>query len=50
MDEIRRDVSLRVNTNELLETRQNLTGQLDTKVELQEVQNALNECQADIVK
>lgn len=34
LDEIRRDVSLRVNSNELLETRQNLTGQLDTKVDL----------------
>jgi len=34
----------------LLETKAALTGQLDSKVELEEVQNALNECQTDIVR
>jgi len=41
---------MRVNSTELIDTRTNLAGQLDTKVDLIEVQNALNECQADIVK
>ena len=50
IERLRQDVSLRVNTNELLETKEVLSGQLDSKVELEEVQSALNECQTDIVK
>lgn len=51
MEEIRRDLGQRVATNEeLMATRSNLVGQLDTKVDLSEVQTALNECQTDIVK
>ena len=44
MEEIRRDVVSRISSQELAETKHNLSGQLDTKVDLQEVQNALNEC------
>ena len=40
----------RVNGDDLLETKEVLVGQLDTKVDLEEVQGALNECQQDIVK
>ena len=50
MEEIRRELMQRVGTEELMATRSNLAGQLDTKVDLNEVQSALNECQADIVK
>lgn len=50
IERLRQDVSLRVNTNDLLETKEVLSGQLDSKVELEEVQSALNECQTDIVK
>ena len=50
IERLRQDVSLRVNTNDLLETKEALSGQLDSKVELEEVQSALNECQTDIVK
>jgi hypothetical protein len=34
---------------ELLETKSNFIGQLEAKVDLKEVQGALNECQNDIV-
>ena len=50
MEELRSDVTNRANTTELLETRQSLVGQLNSKVDLNEVQNALNECQQDIVR
>lgn len=50
IEEIRRELGQRVGTEELIATRSNLAGQLDTKVDLNEVQTALNECQADIVK
>ena len=39
-----------VTSEELMATRSNIVGQLDTKVDLSEVQTALNECQTDIVK
>jgi len=50
MEQLRRDVSMRVNSTELMDTKTNLTGMLNNKVDVAEVQNALNECQADIVK
>ena len=50
MEEVRRELGQRVATEELMATRSNLAGQLDTKVDLLEVQSALNECQTDIVK
>ena len=50
MQSIRHEVAHRVGGAELLETKEFLAGQLDSKVELDEVQNALNECQSDIVR
>lgn len=50
IEDVKREVMSRVDTTELLETKTNLAGMLDGKVDLLEVQNALNECQADIVK
>lgn len=37
MEEIRRELGQRVATEELMATRNNLAGQLDTKVDLSEV-------------
>lgn len=37
MEEIRRELGQRVATEELMATRSNLAGQLDTKVDLSEV-------------
>ena len=50
MEDLRRDVSMRVNSTELMDTKTNFAGMLNNKVDIAEVQNALNECQADIVK
>ena len=50
IDLIRRDVAHRANNDELMQTKEHLTGQLNGKVDLEEVQNALNECQNDIVR
>lgn len=50
IEDVKREVNSRVNTTELLETKSNFAGMLDGKVDLLEVQNALNECQTDIVK
>ena len=50
IDLIRRDVAHRANNDELMQTKEHLTGQLNGKVDLEEVQTALNECQNDIVR
>lgn len=50
MELLKREMSQRANCAELIETRSNLVGQLESKVDLHEVQAALNDCQADIVK
>ena len=46
---IRREIGDKAPTVELLETKSNFITQLESKVDLKEVQNALNDCQADIV-
>ena len=46
---IRREIGDKAPTVELLETKTNFIGQLEAKVDLKEVQNALNDCQNDIV-
>lgn len=50
LEQIRQEIAERVNGNDLLETKEVLVNQLDAKVDLEEVQGALNECQSDIVK
>lgn len=50
IDLIRHDVAHRANNDELMQTKEHLTGQLNGKVDLEEVQTALNECQNDIVR
>ena len=50
IDLIRRDVAHRANNDELMQTKEHFTGQLNGKVDLEEVQTALNECQNDIVR
>jgi hypothetical protein len=44
MEDLRRDVSMRVNSTELMDTKTNFAGMLNNKVDIAEVQNALNEC------
>ena len=39
LEDVRREICLRVGCNELLETKTDLTGQLNAKVDLEEVQN-----------
>lgn len=50
MSHLKHELVERVPKNELQETKTNLLGQLQGKVELNEVQTALNECQEDIVQ
>ena len=50
IEHLRRDVAEKVPTVELLETKSNFIGQLESKVELNEVQSALSDCQQDIVQ
>jgi len=47
---MRRDIAEKAPAVELLETKTGFVGQLESKVELDEVQNALTECQKDIVQ
>ena len=49
LEVIRREIGDKAPTLELLETKSNFIGQLEAKVDLKEVQGALNECQNDIV-
>jgi len=49
LEVIRREIADKAPTLELLETKSNFIGQLEAKVDLKEVQNALNDCQNDIV-
>jgi len=49
LEVIRREIGDKAPTLELLETKSNFIGQLEAKVNLKEVQGALNECQNDIV-
>ncbi len=49
LEVIRREIADKAPTLELLETKSNFIGQLEAKVDLKEVQGALNECQNDIV-
>ena len=51
IDLVRRDLQDRaVLINDLEQTKSNLVDQLETKVDLNEVQSALNECQNDIIQ
>ena len=47
---MRRDLIDKCNVSELLEAKSKIYTQLEVKVELKEVQNALNECQNEIVE
>jgi hypothetical protein len=49
LDFIRRDMNDRVPVTDLEQTKTRLADQIESKVELNEVQTALNECQKDIV-
>jgi hypothetical protein len=49
LEVLRREVADKAPTLELIETKSNFIGQLESKVDLKEVQSALNECQCDIV-
>lgn len=44
MERLRRDMTDKCNINELLELKSKIYAQLEGKVELKEVQQALNEC------
>lgn len=48
MDRIRRDTAERANANEVAEMLAKITTTLEAKVDLREVQQALNDCQSDI--
>ena len=50
IEHLRRDIAEKAPTSELLETNKNFIGQLQDKVDLNEVQTALTECQNDIVQ
>ena len=48
MDRVRRESSEKANANEVAEMLAKITTTLESKVDLREVQQALNECQTDI--
>ena len=48
MERVRRDCSEKANANEVAEMLAKITTTLESKVDLREVQQALNECQTDI--
>ncbi len=48
LDKTRRELSDKCSLNELLELKNKLMTQLECKVELKEVQQALNDCQTDL--
>ena len=48
MERVRRDCSEKANANEVAEMLAKITTTLESKVDLLEVQQALNECQTDI--
>ena len=48
MEHLRRDTAEKCSVAELIETKGTFIAQLEQKVNLSEVQTALNECQQDI--
>lgn len=49
LEVLRREIADKAPTLELIETKSNFIAQLENKVDLKEVQSALNDCQTDIV-
>jgi hypothetical protein len=47
---LRRDISEKSSLLDLQETKSKILEKMETRVELREVQSALNECQADITE
>lgn len=50
LEKSRNDLADRCSMQEVLSIKQSLTAQLDQKVDVKEVQNALNECQQDLAE
>lgn len=48
VDKVRRDLIDKSSMAELLELKSKIQGDLESKVDLKEVQQALNECQNDV--